>query len=133
MSRQELILVVDDQEDMTELMAFNLTEAGFRVALASDGIDAVQQASIAPPDLIVVDLILPEINGFSLCEFFRKNPATARVPIIMVSGWDYQLARELSFEAGANEYVTKPFSPRELVSRIKTLLAIRQPQPGTES
>lgn len=121
----ELILVIDDHEEVLELMAFNLQGEGFRVETAGDGLAAVNKAESSRPDLILVDLILPEINGFSLCELFRHSPATAKTPIIMISGWDYGMARTIGLEAGADDYVTKPFSFRDLIPRIKTLLVPR--------
>src|ERR1043166_9654484 len=88
---EQLILIVDDQPDMLQLMSFNLQREGYRVDTASDGAVAVDKAMMRKPDLIIVDLILPEINGFSLCELFRRSPATARTPIIMASCWDHNL------------------------------------------
>ena len=112
------ILIVDDEQDTLELVGFNFQNAGYRVLTARNGKEALEKARRSPPDLIVLDLILPGMDGLELCKIFRREPATAAVPIIMLSARDSELDRVLGFELGANDYVTKPFSPRELVLRV---------------
>jgi len=116
------ILVVDDEPEAVELVEFNLKQAGFTVATAADGAEALNKARATPPDLIVLDLMLPEIGGLEVCKMLRRDPATAGVPIIMLTARAAEIDRVVGLEIGADDYVTKPFSPRELVLRIKKLL-----------
>jgi two-component system phosphate regulon response regulator PhoB len=116
------ILVVDDEPDAVELVAFNLKTAGFEVVTADDGEEALRKAQSAGPDLIVLDLMLPEMDGLEVCKHLRSGEATANVPIIMLTARAGEVDRVLGLELGADDYLTKPFSPRELVLRIKKLL-----------
>lgn len=125
------ILVVDDEIDAVELVEFNLTSAGFAVVLAADGAEAVRKAREDEPDLIVLDVMLPELDGLEVCKLLRREPATARVPILMLTARAAEIDRVLGLELGADDYVTKPFSPRELVLRIKSLLRRREPDAPT--
>ena len=126
------ILVVDDEEDALELIEFNLQNAGFRVATASDGMEAVEKTRVMPPDLIILDLMLPELDGVEVCKILRRDPATQSIPIIMLTAKASELDRVLGLEIGADDYVTKPFSPRELVLRVKKQLqrSAAAPQEG---
>ena len=116
------ILVVDDEPDALELAEINLHAAGFSVLLADDGADALKQARQKKPDLIVLDVMLPEMDGMEVCKTLRQDPATASIPIIMLTAKAAEIDRVLGLELGADDYLTKPFSPRELVLRIKGLL-----------
>jgi DNA-binding response OmpR family regulator len=116
------ILVVDDEPDAVELIEFNLKGAGFEVATAMDGEIALQKARSLLPALIILDLMLPEIDGMEVCKTLRHDPATAQIPIIMLTAKAAEIDRVLGLELGADDYVTKPFSPRELVLRVKGLL-----------
>ena len=116
------ILVVDDEPDALELSEINLRAAGFGVLLADDGADALKQARQKKPDLIVLDVMLPEMDGMEVCKTLRQDPATASIPIIMLTAKAAEIDRVLGLELGADDYLTKPFSPRELVLRIKGLL-----------
>jgi len=116
------VLVVDDDADVVELICFNLKRAGFSVGTAANGIEAIKKARSLSPDLIVLDLMLPELDGFAVCETLRRNAATAAVPIVMLTAWSSELGRLAGLECGATDYVTKPFSPRRLVARIQGLL-----------
>jgi DNA-binding response OmpR family regulator len=120
---QKKILVVEDNPELVELLRFNLKQAGFAVGTAQDGIAAIKKAKSIIPDLILLDLMLPELNGFAVCEILRRNPATASVPIIMLTALTSQLSRFAGLEHGANEYLTKPFSPKRLLARIQALLS----------
>ena len=117
------ILVVDDEPDALELLAFKLKEAGFEPIFANDGARAIQAAREKHPALIVLDLMLPEINGLDVCKILRRDPETAMIPILMLTARAAEMDRVVGLELGADDYVTKPFSPRELVLRIKKLLA----------
>jgi len=116
------ILVVDDEPDALELVEFNLRQAGYDVSTAADGAEALTKARATVPGLIVLDLMLPEMDGLEVCKILRRDPATARIPIIMLTAKAGEIDRILGLELGADDYVTKPFSPRELVLRIKNVL-----------
>ena len=120
------ILIVDDEPDAVELVAFNLKNAGFEVATAADGAAALKQARAVLPDLIVLDVMLPEVDGLEVCKLLRRDSATAGIPIIMLTAKAAEIDRVLGLELGADDYVTKPFSPRELTLRIKGLLSRRE-------
>jgi DNA-binding response OmpR family regulator len=124
------ILVVDDEPDAVELIAFNLKAAGCEVVTAADGAEALRKAKALLPDLIVLDLMLPEVDGLEVCKILRRDPATAALPIVMLTAKAGEIDRVLGLELGADDYVTKPFSPRELVLRVKNVLQRRTAQPG---
>ena len=117
------ILVVDDEPDALEVLGFKLKEAGYAPILARDGARAIIAARDERPALIVLDLMMPEVDGLEVCKILRRDPATAMIPIIMLTARAAEMDRVLGLELGADDYVTKPFSPRELVLRIKKLLA----------
>lgn len=119
------ILVVDDESDAVELISFNLKNAGFEVISAVDGAEAIRKARTFGPHLVVLDVMLPEIDGLEVCKLMRRDPVTSNVPILMLTARATELDRVLGLELGADDYVTKPFSPRELVLRIKRLLRLR--------
>jgi len=116
------ILVVDDEPDALELIEFNLKAGGYDVVTAADGAEAVKKARAVAPDLILLDLMLPEIDGLEVCKILRRDANTAATPIIMLTAKAAEIDRVLGLELGADDYVTKPFSPRELSLRIKNLL-----------
>jgi DNA-binding response OmpR family regulator len=122
------ILVVDDNSELVDLLCFNLKKAGFSTGTAANGVDALKKARSVVPDLILLDLMLPELDGFAVCEILRHDPATASIPIIMLTAMNSELSRLAGLEAGANEYISKPFSARQLIMRIETLL---QPSPSS--
>src|SRR5258706_426935 len=110
---QKKILVVDDDAKMVELEAFNLKRAGYAVGTAKDGLEAIKKACSLSPDLIVLDLMLPELDGVAVCEVLRQVSTTASVPIIILTAWPGELIRMAGLESGANDFIAKPFSPRE--------------------
>ena len=116
------ILIVDDDPDMVELLRFALTEAGYFACSAATGTEALAETQRSSPDLVVLDLLLPEMNGFNVCENLRRNPATASVPIIMITVLPGQFPRLVGVEAGVNVYLNKPFQTQELVSCVNGLL-----------
>jgi len=120
------ILVVDDEPDAVELVEFNLKNAGFEVVTAADGAEALKKARATLPDLIVLDLMIPEVDGLEVCKLLRRDAATAGIPILMLTAKAAEIDRVLGLELGADDYVTKPFSPRELMLRIKGLLRRRE-------
>src|SRR5215467_3699524 len=125
------ILVVDDEPEAVELVEFNLKSSGFDVLTATDGAEALKKAHSALPSLIVLDLMLPEVDGLEVCKMLRRDPATAGIPIVMVTAKAAEIDRILGLELGADDYITKPFSPRELVLRVKKILQ-RGPASGQE-
>jgi DNA-binding response OmpR family regulator len=127
------ILVVDDEPEAVELIEFNLKQAGFEVLTAADGAEALRKARSASPSLVVLDLMLPEIDGLEVCKMLRRDPQTKGLPIVMVTAKAAELDRILGLELGADDYLTKPFSPRELVLRIRKILERGQPNPDSDS
>jgi len=120
------ILLVDDETDALEILAYKLREAGYDPVLAADGTAALEQARLTRPALVVLDLMLPKIDGLDVCRLLRRDSATATLPIIMLTAKAAETDRIVGLEIGADDYVTKPFSPRELILRIKKLLARTQ-------
>ncbi len=127
MNPRPKVLIVDDEPDAIELISFNLQNAGFQVVTAEDGAVALRKARSAAPDLVVLDLMLPEIDGLEVCKLLRRDPATSAIPILMLTAKASEVDRILGLELGADDYVTKPFSPRELVLRIRKLLERSKP------
>lgn len=122
-----LILSVDDEQDVTDLVQFHLSRAGCEVVTAANGRDALNAVLHRRPDLILLDLMLPDIDGFGVCEILRRDAATAAIPIVILTAWATRDARSLGLELGALDYMTKPFSPRELTERVQRLLNLRTP------
>lgn len=114
------ILVVDDEESIVTLLQFNLEQAGFQVETAYNGKDALQKASEHTFDLIVLDLMLPEMDGIEVCKQLRLNKVLT--PIVMLTAKDDEFDKVLGLELGADDYMTKPFSPREVVARVRAIL-----------
>ena len=121
------ILAVDDQPDELELVDSILRDEGFVTETAGDGIEALQKLQRYRPDLIVVDASMPRMNGFTFCETLRRNPATATIPVIMLTGLRSHFDRLNAFAHGANVYLTKPFAVEELVAKVNELLQLSQP------
>jgi two-component system phosphate regulon response regulator PhoB len=116
------ILVVDDEPDALEVLGFKLREAGYTPIFAKDGTRAIAIARDERPDLIVLDLMLPEVDGLEVCKILRRDASTSSIPVIMLTARAAEMDRVLGLELGADDYVTKPFSPRELVIRIRKQL-----------
>ncbi len=114
--------MVEDDADLRELLCFNLQKAGFAVTTAADGIDALTKAKAVSPSLILLDVMLPEMDGLAVCETLRRQKATARTPIVFLTALSSQMAQFAGYQAGASDYVIKPFSPRELVARLTNWL-----------
>ncbi|MFO0620222.1 MAG: response regulator transcription factor [Polyangia bacterium] len=122
------ILVVDDDGHIRDVMRFTLQQGGFQVVEAKDGAEALSQFSAGGIDLVVLDIVMPESDGLEVC---RKIRAQSRLPIIFVSSRDEELDRVLGLELGADDYLVKPFSPRELLARVKAVLRRLSPEPAT--
>jgi two-component system, OmpR family, alkaline phosphatase synthesis response regulator PhoP len=119
---KKTILVVEDEPDIRELVRYNLEQAGFRVAEAEDGEGALRQVGAERPALVILDLMLPQGDGLEVCRILRGNRETAHLPIVMLTAKAAEVDRVLGLEFGADDYVTKPFSPRELVARVRAVL-----------
>jgi two-component system phosphate regulon response regulator PhoB len=117
------ILVADDDLDIRDLVAFKLEQAGFDVTAVDNGLAALSAAREDPPDLVVLDVMMPGMSGIDVCRELRGNRTTAALPIILLTARAQEGDVEIGFGAGADDYVVKPFSPRELVSRVEAVLA----------
>ena len=127
------ILVVDDEPDLLELVRVNLSQAGFEVETAETGRQALERARRAAPDLLILDLMLPDLSGTEVCRHLRADPSLGEIPIIMLTARADEVDRVVGLEIGADDYVTKPFSPRELTLRVRAVLRRRQPASATGS
>jgi two-component system phosphate regulon response regulator PhoB len=127
------VLIVDDELDLARLIEFNLKAAGLETSHAADGESALRAAQQRVPDLVLLDLMLPGVNGTEVCRQLKRNPKTRHVPVIMLTAKGEELDRVVGFELGADDYVTKPFSVRELVLRCQAVLRRNGPQAATES
>ncbi|HEY4745547.1 MAG TPA: response regulator transcription factor [Desulfuromonadaceae bacterium] len=116
------ILVVEDEKDLAELLVFNLEKEGFRMLCAHDGVSGLEKARREEPDLIVLDLMLPGLMGTEVCKELRKEPRTARIPVLMLTAKGEEIDRVVGFEVGADDYIVKPFSMRELLLRIRAII-----------
>jgi phosphate regulon transcriptional regulator PhoB len=123
------VLVVEDERDIRALVVHHLEREGFRCRTASNGTEALREAAAHPPDLVVLDLMLPEIDGLEVCRRLRADAATAAVPIIMLTAKADEVDRVVGLELGADDYMVKPFSPKELVARARAVLRRARPQP----
>ncbi|RJQ30574.1 MAG: DNA-binding response regulator [Peptococcaceae bacterium] len=117
-----LILIVEDEENIVELLSFNLQKEGYRVIAALDGNTALKITREEMPDLIILDIMLPGIDGLEICKVLKSEPETAEIPIIILSAKGEVLDKVLGLELGADDYMAKPFSPREVVARVKAHL-----------
>jgi DNA-binding response OmpR family regulator len=124
------ILVVDDEPDLVELVRFNLSQAGFQVETAATGREALDRLHASPPDLVVLDLMLPDVSGNEICRQIRADQGLAELPIVMLTAKSEELDRVVGFELGADDYVPKPFSPRELTLRVRAVLRRRASAQG---
>lgn len=126
------ILVIDDEADIVDLILYNLRKEGFSADSAADGEEALTKIRKGGYDLVILDLMLPGIQGIELCRILRKDPGTSAVPIIMLTARGEELDKILGLEMGADDYITKPFSPRELIARVKAVLRRSTEKPAVE-
>jgi two-component system alkaline phosphatase synthesis response regulator PhoP len=129
---KESIVVVEDEDDIRELLSYNLTKEGYRVTCAASGEEALNLASAAPPDLVLLDLMLPGMDGLEVCRRLKREPQAREIPIIMLTAKGEEADIVIGLELGADDYITKPFSPRVLLARIRTALRRRQAKPPEE-
>ncbi len=116
------VLVIDDEADIAEIVSYNLKKEGFEVESCLDGESALKKIRASSYDLLILDLMLPGLQGLELCRILRKDPKTADIPVIMLTAKGEEVDKVLGLELGADDYITKPFSPRELVARAKAVL-----------
>ena len=116
------VLIVEDERDVVDLLALNLRKAGFSISMAMDGAAGLQKARSEKPAFIILDLMLPKMPGLEVCKILKGDPATRQIPIMMLTAKAEEIDRVVGLEFGADDYVTKPFSPREMILRIKAIL-----------
>src|SRR5881628_3757417 len=124
------VLIVEDEPDIRGLLVFHLEREGYQVVRSSDGADALRQVRARPPDLVLLDLMLPGMDGLEVCRRLRQDPATAPLPIVMLTAKGDEVDRVLGLELGADDYIVKPFSPKELLARVRAVLRRAKPAPG---
>lgn len=125
------ILIVDDEQDILDVLEFNLGQAGYEVVSAATGKEGLELAVTLKPDLVVLDLMLPDLSGTEVCRLLRNSPAGKQIPVLMLSARGDEIDRVVGFELGADDYVTKPFSVRELLLRVRAVLRRAVPQAPT--
>lgn len=129
---KERILVVDDEEDLVELIKYNLTKEGYRAAGVGTGEEAIRRARTDLPDLVVLDLLLPNVDGLEVCRSLKNDARTKHIPVVMLTAKGEEADMVTGLEMGADDYLAKPFSPRVLIARIKAVLRRRQTQVNDE-
>jgi len=125
------ILLIEDDRDIVELVRYNLDREGFQVTSATDGSSGLAQVRKSAPDLLLLDLMLPKLSGLEICKEIRRDQSLNRLPILMLTARGEEADRVIGLEMGADDYVTKPFSPRELVARVRALLRRAEPPQET--
>ena len=119
------VLIVEDNEEMLEILTLSLEAEGFTITTAQSGIEAIKKARANHPDVILLDLMLPEMDGFGVCETLRRHEATADLPILVVSGVTGEFTRLASLESGGTEFISKPAKPSDLAARIRAAVAVQ--------
>jgi len=130
---EDTVLVIEDEMDVVDLLRYNLGKAGFSVLIANDGLKGLEMARQNRPDVIILDLMLPGMNGHAVCKALKKDPDTESLPIVMLTAKGEPSERVQGLEIGADDYVTKPFSTKELILRVKALLRRVRSSTTTES
>ncbi|HBG45387.1 MAG TPA: DNA-binding response regulator [Deltaproteobacteria bacterium] len=131
-ANQSRILVVDDEHDILNLLEYNLKKAGFQVLLARDGPEAIESARANMPELVLLDIMLPDMEGTEVLKRLKSNDTTRSIPVIMLTAKGEEIDKIIGFELGAEDYITKPFSPRELILRVKAVLKRTSERPQDE-
>jgi len=117
------ILIADDHPELVELLRVTLERKDYEIVYASDGKETLKKARVEKPDLVLLDIVMPKMDGFEVCRQLRKDPQTKEIPIVMLTAKGQKVDKERGREVGANEYITKPFSPSALLVKIKEILA----------
>ncbi len=123
--RKKKVLVVDDQVDLLEVLRLQFKDEGFAIATATNGVDAIRKARSLLPDVILLDVVLPELDGFAVCETLRNDASTRSIPVIIITGLPGQFPRCAGMESGATDFVSKPINPADIVSKVKALFQQR--------
>ncbi len=121
-TNQKNIVIIDDEPDIVELVSLHLNKAGYRVRSFENGTSALDYIQVNPPDMILLDLMLPDYDGLELCKMLKKDEKYGQIPVIMLTARNEEMDKVLGLEIGADDYITKPFSPREMLARIKAVL-----------
>ena len=121
------ILVIDDESDLVELLKYNLAKEGYNVEFSFNGFDGIKIAEVVKPDIIILDLMLPDINGYEVCKRIKQNADLSKIPVIFLSAKQEEVDKILGFESGAEDYIIKPFSINELLARVRIILKRRLP------
>ena len=119
---------MDDEQDMVDLLRYNLSQRGYEVLSAASGLEAFHKARREHPDLVLLDLMLDGMDGFAVCEILRQHPATANLPVIMLTALAGEMTRLNGLDSGADDFITKPFSPDKLVERVEKVFESRSQQ-----
>ncbi len=130
---QKRVLIVEDETDLVKLLKYNLEKEGFRVSYATDGAVALSEVRRDPPDLVILDLMLPGLDGLEVCRQLRRNDRFVRIPVLILSARGEEADRVVGLELGADDYVTKPFSTREVIARVRALLRRNEPADAQRS
>ncbi len=127
----EMVMVIEDEKEIRDLLQYNLERAGWKVATFADGDSGLEQIFASRPDAVILDLMLPGKNGLEILREVRAEPATSDLPVLVLTARGAEMDKLLGFEHGADDYLTKPFSPREVVARVRALLRRSKPQAGS--
>jgi len=120
------ILVVDDEVNITQILEFSIGAEGFEVITATNGEEAIDKARKEQPDLIILDIMMPRIDGYEACRILKANPLTKNIPVVLLTAKGRDIDKRLGYEVGATDYIVKPFSPNKLIERINELLSLKK-------
>jgi len=120
------VLVVDDEVNITQILEFSIGAEGFEVISAQNGEEAIEKARREQPDLIILDIMMPKIDGYEACRILKANPLTKNIPVVLLTAKGRDIDKRLGMEVGATDYIVKPFSPNKLVERIHQLLSCQK-------
>jgi two-component system alkaline phosphatase synthesis response regulator PhoP len=127
------VLIIDDEPDLVELLKYNLAKEGYKVEFAFNGFDGLRASEVFKPDLLILDIMLPDINGYEVCKRIKRTANFSAVPVIFLSAKQEEVDKVLGFESGAEDYITKPFSVAELLARVRTILRRVPPANAAEN
>ncbi|RZV38709.1 MAG: response regulator transcription factor [Candidatus Acidulodesulfobacterium acidiphilum] len=127
------VLIIDDEPDLVELLKYNLAKEGYKVEFAFNGFDGLRASEVFKPDLLILDIMLPDINGYEVCKRIKRTENFSTVPVIFLSAKQEEVDKVLGFESGAEDYITKPFSVAELLARVRTILRRVPPASNEEN
>jgi len=120
------VLVVDDEENITQILEFSIGAEGYQVVTASNGEEAINKARKEQPNLIILDIMMPKVDGYEVCRILKSNPLTKRIPVILLTAKGREIDKRLGYEVGASDYIIKPFSPSKLIDKVNEYLYTRK-------